>query len=331
MQDNKRAKIVSLFGEDTETFRFLNQKAKDYAQQLGYDYEWKVLNPFDMAQAIEALNQADVGVIDVQKYDQSVFAQFSDRLKLLVRFGVGFDNVDLEAATKRGIAVARTTGANTIGVAEMAVSLMLMLTRKLRTLNRNVENGDWSKDVAHELYGSTVGIIGFGSIGRMLAQLLKGFECRVLVYDPFPNQQAIEAAGVELVSLDEVFAQADVISIHAAAVPENYHMVNAQRLKEMKSNALLINTSRGTLVDEKALAEALDRGEIAGAALDVLEVEPASKDHPLLGRDNVIITSHASSQTYESLWRIYQMAIDITDDYCTGKGSRHILNPEVFS
>lgn len=326
---DEHKKILSLFGEDTPAFHFLNEKALEYANSLGYDYEWKLMDPFDMDVAVEALNQADVGIIDIQKYDQRVFERFSDRLKLLVRFGVGFENVDLDAATKKGIAVARTTGANTIGVAEMAVSLMLTMARKLRALNQNVEKGVWQKDVAHELYGSTVGIVGFGSIGQKLAAMLKGFDCEIIVYDPFPNEAVIEAAGVKLVSLDQVFQQADFISIHAAATPENYHMVDAHKLDMMKPNAILVNTSRGTLVDECALADALDQGKIGGAALDVLEVEPASVNHPLLHRENVMITSHASSQTYESLWRIYQLAIEIADDVCTGKGSRHVLNPEV--
>lgn len=327
---DEHKKILSLFGEDTPAFHFLNQKALEYANSLGYDYEWKLMDPFDMDVAVEALNQADVGIIDIQKYDQRVFERFSDRLKLLVRFGVGFENVDLDAATKKGIAVARTTGANTIGVAEMAVSLMLTMARKLRALNQNVEKGVWQKDVAHELYGSTVGIVGFGSIGQKLAAMLKGFDCEIIVYDPFPNEAVIEAAGVKLVSLDQVFQQADFISIHAAATPENYHMVDAHKLDMMKPNAILVNTSRGTLVDECALADALDQGKIGGAALDVLEVEPASVNHPLLHRGNVMITSHASSQTYESLWRIYQLAIEIADDVCAGRGSRHVLNPEVF-
>ena len=227
---DERKKILSLFGEDTPAFHFLNQKALEYANSLGYEYEWKRMDPFDMDAAVEALNQADVGIIDIQKYDRQVFERFSDRLKLLVRFGVGFENVDLDAATKRGIAVARTTGANTIGVAEMAVSLMLALTRKLRTLNQNVEKGIWAKDVAHELYGSTVGIVGFGSIGQKLAAMLKGFDCKVVVYDPFPNEAVIRDTGVTLLTLEEVFQQSDFISIHAAATPENYHMVNAQRL-----------------------------------------------------------------------------------------------------
>lgn len=325
-----RNKILSLFGEDTPAFHNLNQKALEYAQSLGYDYEWKIMDPFDMDAAVEALNQADVGIIDIQKYDQQVFERFSDRLKLLVRFGVGFENVDLEAATRKGIAVARTTGANTIGVAEMTVSLMLAVARKLRTLNQNVEQGKWGKDVAHELYGSTVGIVGFGSIGQKLAAMLKGFDCSIIVYDPFPNEQAIQAVGAKQMTLDEVFAQADFISIHAAATPENYHMVNAQKLSLMKPNAILVNTSRGTMVDEAALSEALDQGKLGGAALDVLEVEPAGLDHPLLHRDNVLITSHASSQTYESLWRIYQLAIEIADDVCSGRGSRHVLNPAVL-
>lgn len=323
-----KKKIVSLFGDQTEPFRFLNQKALEYARSRDLEYIWKPLIPFDYEEAVAALKEADYGIIDIQKFDETVFSQIDQNIQLLIRFGVGFENVDLQAAARHGIAVARTTAANTIGVAELAVLLMIAAKRRLKENQKSVENGVWGKNVAHELYGSTVGIVGFGNIGRKVAQLLKGFDCQVIVYDPNPNLQVMEELGVKSVTFEELCAQADAITLHAAACPSTYHLIDEKHLKMMKTTTVLVNTARGVLVDEAALAAALDNRWIAAAALDVLETEPAPKDFPLLNRDNVILTPHAASQTFESLWRIYEMAIDIAADFRDGKECRHILNPE---
>lgn len=321
-------KIVSFFGDNTDIFCQLNKRAEEYAGTLGIEYRWAPQLPFSEEAVVRELQNADAGIIDIEPYGESIFSQVKDSAKLLVRFGVGFDKVDLKAASRSGIAVARTTGANTTGVAEMALTLMLTCRRKINLYQRRTKTGEWVKDIGNELIGAVVGIIGYGNIGRRLAKLLKGFDCRILAYDPFPNEEAAKADGVEFVSLEEIFAQSDAISIHVPYTEQTHHMVNKETLALMKPTAVIVNTARGNIIDEEALYEALKSGQIAGAGVDVFAKEPLPVDSPLLALENAVLTPHVSSQTVESLWNIYKMAIDISADFFAGKGSPHILNPD---
>jgi D-3-phosphoglycerate dehydrogenase len=321
-------RIVSFFGDTSDVFVELNKKAKEYTAGLGYEYIWEAQLPFDQKKVIRALNEADVGIIDVEPYNDKIFSQLNGRTKLLVRFGVGYDQVDLEAASRHGLAIARTTGANTLGVAEMAVTLMLAARRKLKISQKCVESGVWEKNVARETIGCTVGIVGFGAIGRTVAELLKGFGCRLVAYDPFPNAEIMKKKNVELVGLEELFRISDVITLHVPYSKETHHLVDLKMLSLMKDTAVVVNTSRGNIVDEEALYTVLKTGKIGGAALDVYAREPLPADSPLVDLDNIILTPHVSSQTVESLWNIYKMAVDIADDFLNGKDSPHILNPD---
>ena len=215
-------KIVSFFGDKTEVFCCLNRKAEEYAASLGIEYRWAPQLPFSEENVIRELQNADAGIIDIEPYGESVFSQVKDSTKLMVRFGVGFDKVDLKAASRNGIAIARTTGANTTAVAEMALTLMLTCRRRMNLYQARTRAGEWVKDIGNELIGSTVGIIGYGNIGRRLAKLLKGFDCRILAYDPFPNEEAAKADGVELVALEEILTQSDAISIHVPYTKETH-------------------------------------------------------------------------------------------------------------
>ena len=321
-------KIVSFFGDKTEVFCCLNRKAEEYAASLGIEYRWAPQLPFSEENVIRELQNADAGIIDIEPYGESVFSQVKDSTKLMVRFGVGFDKVDLKAASRNGIAIARTTGANTTAVAEMALTLMLTCRRRMNLYQARTRAGEWVKDISNELIGSTVGIIGYGNIGRRLAKLLKGFDCRILAYDPFPNEEAAKADGVELVALEEILTQSDAISIHVPYTKETHHMINRETLTLMKPTAVIVNTARGNIIDEDALYQALKSGQIAGAGVDVFAAEPLSVESPLLTLENAVLTPHVSSQTMESLWNIYKMAIDISADFFAGKGSPHILNPD---
>lgn len=321
-------KIVSFFGDKTEVFCCLNRKAEEYAASLGIEYRWAPQLPFSEENVIRELQNADAGIIDIEPYGESVFSQVKDSTKLMVRFGVGFDKVDLKAASRNGIAIARTTGANTTAVAEMALTLMLTCRRRMNLYQARTRAGEWVKDIGNELIGSTVGIIGYGNIGRRLAKLLKGFDCRILAYDPFPNEEAAKADGVELVALEDILTQSDAISIHVPYTKETHHMINRETLTLMKPTAVIVNTARGNIIDEDALYQALKSGQIAGAGVDVFAAEPLSVESPLLTLENAVLTPHVSSQTMESLWNIYKMAIDISADFFAGKGSPHILNPD---
>ena len=326
-----KKKIVCLYGTPSEIVNQLNEKAADYAAARGLDYEWVPMQPFMNDAAAAALKGADAGIIDVEVYDHDIFDRINDSVRILVRYGVGFDAVNLKDATKAGIAVARTTAANAEGVAEMAFTMIMAAKRQLMRNRNCVNTGNWVRNIGGEMLGKKLGIMGFGAIGRKVAKLFSGFDCEILAYDPFLPAEACEAAGAKKVELEELFRESDAITVHVPYTKENHYIVNAERIAMMKKDAVLVCTARGNLVDEQALAEALKAGKILGAGLDVFAKEPLNTDSPLIGLDNVILTPHVSSQTWESLWNIYARAIDIAADYLEGKDiGRDLLNPDVL-
>ena len=190
-------KLVSFFGDKSDVFVKLNEEAKAYAKTKDIEFVWKPQLPFDQEDVIRELNDADAGLIDVEPYGEPIFSKMGDRCKLLIRFGVGFDAVDLKAASAHGIAITRTTGANKTGVAEMALTHILAARRQLHLNRKVMETGVWEKNIGHEMLGKRVGILGFGNIGVCLAKLLSGFECEILAYDPYPNQKVADELGVK--------------------------------------------------------------------------------------------------------------------------------------
>ena len=323
-------KYVSFFGEQSPLFEELNNKARDYAQSLGIEYIWSPQKPYNVDEVVAQLNDADVGMIDVEPYDEKIFSRLNDRCKLLVRFGVGYDKVNLPDATAHGLAIARTTGANKTGVAEMALMMMLAAGRQVMLNRKTVASGVWEKNIGSELLGKKVGILGFGNIGVTLAKLLQGFDCEIVAYDVYPNEAAAKELGVRFTDLDEIISTCDAISVHLPYTKETDHIINKAAFDKMKKTAIIVCTARGNIIDENALYEALTTGKIAGAGLDVYATEPLSADSPLIGLDNIILTPHVSSQTYESLWATYKKGIDIAADFLNGKqlASSDLLNPE---
>lgn len=323
-------KFVSFFGESTDIFAELNKKASLYAAEKGLEYIWMPQEPFERENVICALKDADAGLIDIQTYDEATFSRIKDRCRLLIRFGVGFDKVNLADASKNGICVTRTTGANALSVAEMALAQIMACARQFEKNRRTVESGVWVKNVGSEISGKTVGIIGFGAIGKKLAGLLKGFSCKVFIYDPNADEKTEEEFGVVSVSLDEIYEKSDVISIHVPYIPATHHMVNKDAFNKMKKTAIVVCTSRGNIVDEEALYEALKENRIMGAGLDVFADEPLSPDNPLIGLDNIILTPHVSGQTRDALWNTYKKAIDIASDFFAGRelSKEDLLNPD---
>lgn len=323
-------KFVSLFGENTASFRDLNERAAAYAEEKGFSYSWAPQEPFDKQKVIALLKEADAGLIDVQPYDDSIFSEIKERCRLLIRFGVGFDAVNLKDASKNGICVTRTSGANALTVAEMALSLILAAMRQHERNRRAVESGIWVKNCGQELSCKKVGIMGFGAIGKKLAAILKGFECEILVYDPWLSDDAAKEMGVRKTELDDLFRECDAISVHVPYTKETHHLVNKERLLLMKPSAVIVCNSRGNIVDEDALAEVLKENRILGAGLDVYATEPLPLTSPLIGLDNVILTPHVSGQTYDALWNTYKKAIDIATDFFDGKelSKADLLNPD---
>ncbi len=323
-------KFVSFFGERSPLFEELNEKTKQYAKSKGIEYVWVPQTPYNVNEVIENLNDSDAGMIDVEPYDEKIFGRMNNRCKLLVRFGVGFDKVDLSAATAHGICVARTTGANKTGVADMALMLMMAAGRQVMINRKTVESGVWVKNIGSELIGKKVGILGFGNIGITLAKLLTGFDCEVVAYDVCQNEEAAKAYNVRFTDLEEIFTTCDAISVHLPYNRETDHLIDESVFCKMKKNAVLVCTARGNIIDEDALYDALVNRKIAAAGLDVYAKEPLPVDSKLIGLDNIVLTPHVSSQTYESIWYTYRKGVDIVADFFAGKelGRGDLLNPD---
>jgi D-3-phosphoglycerate dehydrogenase len=223
-------------------------------------------------------------------------------LVVVGRAGAGVDNIDVEAASQRGVIVMNTPGANTIAVAEHTVGFLLALARKLPQAHGALKGGHWEKSrfAGVELYGKVLGIIGLGRIGSEVGRRALGLRMQVIAYDPYLTDEAAQKIGVELVELEELYARADFISVHIPLTKETRNFLGTNELAKMKDGVRLINCARGGLINEAALVEAIRRGKVAGAALDVFEQEPLPSDHPLLGLEQVIITPHLAASTEEA-------------------------------
>jgi D-3-phosphoglycerate dehydrogenase len=221
----------------------------------------------------------------------------ADRLRVIARYGVGVDRIDLEAAHERGIVVTNTPGANAASVAELAIGFMLSLARSIPLADHGTKAGCPPPIEGVSLEGKTVGLLGLGAVGSRVAKRLREFGCAVLGYDPAIDAATAEILGVHLCSQREVVARSDFLSLHLPLLPETRGMVDAAFLKHMKPGGFLINTARGELIDEAALLAALESGYLKGAALDVFSQEPPSADHPLLALSCVIATPHIGAHT----------------------------------
>jgi D-3-phosphoglycerate dehydrogenase len=230
--------------------------------------------------------------------------QAAHELRAILRWGTGSDAIDIAAATDAGVAVITTPGANADAVADMALTLMLATLRRLTGLQDAVRSGQWRpRTPSGDLTRATVGIVGLGAIGRAVARRLCGFECRILAVEPHPDPDFCREYGIEVVRLAEALPQVDVLTLHAPLVPGAHHLVGAAELARLPRHAIVINTSRGPLIDQAALTEALASGAIAGAGLDVFEHEPLDPDDPLVQLPNVITTGHVASFTHLGMGR----------------------------
>jgi len=257
----------------------------------------------------------------------------SPDLKVISRTGVGVDNVDIDAATSRGIMVLNTPTANAISVAEHAVSLILALSKQLIFLDSSIRQDNFKArrlNLPIDVDGKTLGLIGCGGIGRLVAQKCRAaFSMRVVGYDPYLK---VAPEGIELVTdLNEIYAQSDFISIHLPLTPETRNMIGAETLSRMKTSAILINTSRGGIVDEAALADALNAGRLAGAGLDVFEQEPVAMNSPLMSAKNLIMTPHSAALTKECVLRVAQAAATGLIDAVEGREPQAVFNKKALA
>ncbi|MCH2374417.1 MAG: C-terminal binding protein [Planctomycetes bacterium] len=254
------------------------------------------------------------------------------RCGAIIRTGSGTDNVPVAEATERGIVVANTPAAIADTVAEHAIGLLFAVTRKIAFHNELVHRGVWDRECnapKHHIQGQTLGLVGFGHIARRVAAKMRGFELRVLVFDPYVDEQVIVEAGAEKAELDEVLSQADYVSVHTPLMDSTHGLIGVRELALMKPTGVLINTSRGPVVDELALYEALKQQQIAGAGLDVLEEEPPPKDNPLFGLKNVVLTPHIAPESDIELEMLWKFSAETATDLAEGRLPRSYVNPAV--
>ena len=289
---------------------------------------------------IELIGDADGAQVGILPPTTRRVMESCPNLKAVSRFGVGVDSIDLDAATQLGVMVCNVPGSNTTEVADHAMSLLLLLTRRLYDAITSTRAGAWADDPGsrgtfstsmRRLAGHTVGIVGFGNIGRAFANRARGFGVnRILAHDPYVNQLAGDLYGVQLVDFETLTAEADFITIHSAATAESKYLFDAETFKRMKSTALLVNTARGPIVSEEALADALEAGEIEAAALDVTEIEPLPSDSRLLRLPNCYVTPHVAAMSPVFIAQTSVMQAENIIFVLTGKKPHGLANPEVI-
>jgi D-3-phosphoglycerate dehydrogenase len=286
------------------------------------DPELRVAKSASAEDILAVARDADAILVTYAKLPAELLRQLR-RCKAIGRFGLGVDNIDLKAAAELGITVTYVPDYCMHEVSDHAMALLLALARKIPLSNALVQAGRWEMPAVvpiHRLAGRVLGLVGFGNIPRALAPKAKAFGLRVVAHDPYVAPQALSAAGVEGVSFERLLEISDFVSIHAPLAAATRGLFNAEVLRRMKKGAFLINTARGPLLDEAALVAALDGGQIGGAALDVVAVEPLSKDSRLIGRDNVILTPHTAFYSVEALEELQtKCAADVARVLCGEK------------
>jgi phosphoglycerate dehydrogenase-like enzyme len=286
--------------------------------------------PYPAAEIQPMLKGHDAVFASMDQYSSAVLhSPEAAQLKIISRWGVGYDAIDVPAATSLGVVVAYTPGLLNETVADFAFSLLLSIARRVHLGHLNMSQGVWKTAWGHDVFGKTLGVVGCGRIGQAMARRATGFGMRLLGYDVRPDAQA-EKLGVKFVSLEELLRESDFVSLHAASTPENRGLLGEAQLRQMKPSAYLINTARGALVDEAALARALHAGQLAGAALDVFVAEPLPADNPLRTAPNILLTPHLASFGRETGERVSSTAAQAIVDLMQGRKPQLVLNPEVF-
>jgi phosphoglycerate dehydrogenase-like enzyme len=294
---------------------------KDVLEGAGFEVVWPRATLSEShpenEKLLAELQGIDAVLAGSERYTGEVLA--GSQLRAIARMGVGYDAIDMAAATQRGVVVTITPGANEPSVAETTLALLLGVYRGFSARDREARSGIWTRKVLPRLAGRTLGLVGLGRIGKAVVPRAQGLGLRVIAHDVQPDQAFAQAHGVRLCSFDDLLAEADIVSLHTPCTPQTRHLINRQTLARMKKGAVLINTARGGLVDEQALVEALQSGHLFAAGLDVFEVEPLPADSPLAQLDNVLLSPHVGGLDHESQLAMSVMAAQSLVDLYQGR------------
>lgn len=306
-------------------------------EHLQYEEEVFAQSGLDI-EFIKAQCKTEEEVMEQAKHADAILNQYApvsrrvidslEQTKVISRYGVGVNTIDLDAAKEKGITVANVPDYGMEEVSNHALALLLSWARKVTLLNNEVKNGNWDFKACvpiHRFDKQTVGVLGFGRIPRRFIEKVKPLGFKTAAYDPFVSAEEMAAVGVQKMELDEIIREADYLSVHVPLIKDTFHLLNEDRFSQMKRNAVVINTARGPIIDEKALAAALENGIIAGAALDVTEEEPIGKDSPLLKMENVLITPHSAWYSEEAMIELRQKAAKNIVQVLSGEKSPYAL------
>lgn len=306
---------------------------KDGMALLEGKAELIIPNDGDSDRIIDVLRDADAFILRIGKIDRKAIEQCPN-LKVITRPGVGYDSVDAQAATERGIPVVLVPSANARAVAEHTVAMMMACSKSLVEYTVETRKGNFNirnNYTAVDIYNKMIVLLGFGNIGRQVAKMCSGLEMKIGVYDPFVKREAVEAMGYTYFdTLLEAVAAGDYVSLHMPSMPSTRGMISTEQFAAMKPTAFFLNAARGDVVDEAAMIQALEEGRIAGAGLDVLVEEPMPADHPLMKLPNVVITPHSAAQTQETVSKLVTLAAEGTLAVLNGEKWPHVANPEVY-
>ncbi len=307
---------------------FFHQKAREAGAKLC------PFKGFDEEKFKEAISEADALVLIDRPLTKDHIAVM-DRCKIILALEVGYDFIDIEAATARGIIVANVPAYCTEDVAVHTFTMLLAARKKLKTLIKETSGGGWNYNAAKPVYGlkgKVLGIVGLGRIGRAMVPKAKGFGMEIMAYDPYLSDDIFKLVGVErCYELNDLLSAADFVTLHVSLTKETYHLIGEKEFSMMKKEAIIINTCRGKVIDEKSLHKALKNNIIAGAGVDVLEKEPPDKENPLLNLENIIVTPHAAWYTEDSVESLKNQGMDEVVRVLNGKRTRFIVNPEVLA
>ncbi len=277
---------------------------------------------------IQHLQGIEGTLASVESYSEEVFRRTN--LRVVARVGVGYDAVDIDAATRHGVVVSITPGTNENSVAEQAIALLTAVFRDLARRDREIRTGIWRRDCPRRLAGNTIGLVGLGRIGKAMVPRCRGLGLSVLAYDPYPNLAFAAEQAIELCGFEELLRRSDIVSLHLPWTRETNELINASSLSKMRPNSVLINTSRGGLVDELALADALSSGRLFGAGLDVCKIEPLPHDSPLRKFENVVFSPHLGGIDQQALDAMSELGAKCLVELLTGVWPEScVVNPQV--
>jgi D-3-phosphoglycerate dehydrogenase len=313
------AKSVASSPAALEAMRAAGHEVIVKSTPVPFDTGWLAEQVRDIDALVFAMEPVSAGLLDA-----------ATRLKMIARPGVGYDTVDLGAATRKGVIVTVANGTNDQSVADFTFGLLLEATRGIAIAAQSVRQKGWDRVTGTEAWNKTLAVVGLGRIGKGVARRARGFDMEVLVVTRTPDEAFAREHGVRYVTLDEALGRADFVSLHAPLTAETENLIDAKALARMKRGAYLINTSRGGLVDEQALVEAVRSGHIAGAAVDVLRVQGAGSSSPLIGVPGIIVTPHMATFTHEAIERVAMSVARSVVSALRGERPEHVVNPAAW-